>query len=217
MPDIEKLISICHKVHAKGFVAATDGNISAITPDNTILITRSGIRKSDVTDNDILEFDFNGNLLKGEGRITTEFKLHLYAYSKRKEVNAVVHCHPVHATLFGLLGEGLTKHYFAEVILTLGKVPFCPYGTPSTNELPLSLEPHINYAWAFILENHGALTLGVNLDDAYNKMEKLEHASEIIYKARLLGTPKELSIEDVRQLLEISEETYGIKQDPRNV
>jgi len=217
MPDIEKLISICHKVHAKGFVAATDGNISAITPDNTILITRSGIRKSDVTDNDILEFDFNGNLLKGEGRITTEFKLHLYAYSKRKEVNAVVHCHPVHATLFGLLGEGLTKHYFAEVILTLEKVPFCPYGTPSTNELPLSLEPHINYAWAFILENHGALTLGVNLDDAYNKMEKLEHASEIIYKARLLGTPKELSIEDVRQLLEISEETYGIKQDPRNV
>ena len=217
MPDIEKLISICHKVHEKGFVAATDGNISAITPDNTILITRSGIRKSDVTENDILEFDFNGNLLKGEGRITTEFKLHLYAYSKRKEVNAVVHCHPVHATLFGLLGEGLTKHYFAEVILTLGKVPFCPYGTPSTNELPLSLEPHINYAWAFILENHGALTLGTNLDDAYNKMEKLEHASEIIYKAKLLGTPKELSIEDVRQLLEISEETYGIKQDPRNV
>ena len=217
MPDIEKLISICHKVHEKGFVAATDGNISAITPDNTILITRSGIRKSDVTENDILEFDFNGNLLKGEGRITTEFKLHLYAYSKRKEVNAVVHCHPVHATLFGLLGEGLTKHYFAEVILTLGKVPFCPYGTPSTNELPLSLDPHINYAWAFILENHGALTLGTNLDDAYNKMEKLEHASEIIYKAKLLGTPKELSIEDVRQLLEISEETYGIKQDPRNV
>jgi len=217
MPDIEKLISICHKVHEKGFVAATDGNISAITPDNTILITRSGIRKSDVTENDILEFDFNGNLLKGEGRITTEFKLHLYAYSKRKEVNAVVHCHPVHATLFGLLGEGLTKHYFAEVILTLGKVPFCPYGTPSTNELPLSLDPHINYAWAFILENHGALTLGTNLDDAYNKMEKLEHASEIIYKAKLLGTPKELTIEDVRQLLEISEETYGIKQDPRNV
>jgi len=217
MPDIEKLISICHKVHSRGCVAATDGNISAITPDNTILITRSGIRKSDVTENDILEFDFNGNLLKGEGRITTEFKLHLYAYSKRKEVNAVVHCHPVHATLFGLLGEGLTKHYFAEVILTLGKVPFCPYGTPSTNELPLSLDPHINYAWAFILENHGALTLGTNLDDAYNKMEKLEHASEIIYKARLLDTPKELTIEDVRQLLEISEETYGIKQDPRNV
>lgn len=217
MQDIEKLISTCHKVHDRGFVAATDGNISSITTDNTILITRSGVRKGDVTDKDILEFDFNGNLLNGEGRITTEFKLHLYAYSKRKEVNAVVHCHPVHATLLGLLGEGLTKHYFAEVILTLGKVPFCPYGTPSTNELPLSLDPHINYAWAFILENHGALTLGTNLDDAYNKMEKLEHASEIIYKAKLLGVPKELSIEEVRQLLEISEETYGIKQDPRNV
>jgi L-fuculose-phosphate aldolase len=119
--------------------------------------------------------------------------------------------------LFGLLGEGLTKHYFAEVILTLGKVPFCKYGTPSTNELALSLDPQIDYAWAFILENHGALTLGTNLDDAYNKMEKLEHAAEIIYKARLLGTPNELSPEKVNHLLEISEETYGIKQDRRNV
>jgi L-fuculose-phosphate aldolase len=217
MREIEKLISVCHKVHSKGFVAATDGNVSCITPENTILITRSGISKGDVTENDILEFDFNGNLLKGEGKITTEFKLHLYAYSKRKEVNAVVHCHPVHATLFGLLGEGLTKHYFAEVILTLGKVPFCKYGTPSTNELALSLDPHIDYAWAYILENHGALTLGTNLDDAYNKMEKLEHAAEIIYKARLLGTPNELSPEKVNHLLEISEETYGIKQDRRNV
>jgi L-fuculose-phosphate aldolase len=217
MSIIEKLISICHRVQEKGYVAATDGNISVITPDNTILFTRSGIRKGDIDEEDILEFDFNGSQLKGEGRITTEFRLHLYAYSKRKEVNAVIHCHPVHTTILGLMGEGLTKHYFAEVILTLGKVPLCPYGTPSTNELPLSLDPHIDYAWAFILGNHGALTLGTNLDDAYNKMEKLEHAAEIIYKARLLGTPNELSADDVRKLLEISEETYGVKQDPRNI
>ncbi|MBT8386722.1 MAG: class II aldolase/adducin family protein, partial [Ignavibacteria bacterium] len=69
MQDREKLISICHKVYEKGFVAATDGNVSAITSDNTILITRSGICKGDVTASDILEFDFNGKPLNGEGRI----------------------------------------------------------------------------------------------------------------------------------------------------
>jgi len=217
MQDVEKLISVCRKVYNKGFVASTDGNISAITSNNTILITRSGISKGDVTEKDILEFDFNGKHLKGEGKITTEFKLHLYAYSKRKDVNAVVHCHPVYATAFTLLGEGLTKHYFPEVILTLGKVHLCKYATPSTNDLPLSLDPYINYGWAFLLQNHGALTLGKNLDDAYNKMEKLEHAAEIIYRARLLGTPQELSKDDIKRLVELSEETYGITQDPRNV
>jgi L-fuculose-phosphate aldolase len=217
MSDFEKLISICHKVYEKGFVSATDGNISAITSDNTILITRSGICKGDITEKDILEFDFSGQHLKGEGKITTEFKLHLYAYSKRKDVNAVVHCHPVYATAFTLLGEGLTKHYFPEVILTLGKVHFCKYATPSTNDLPLSLDPYIEYGWAFLLQNHGSITLGKNLDDAYYKMEKLEHTAETIFKARMLGNPQELSNDDVRRLIELSEETYGITQDPRNV
>jgi len=173
MSEFEKLISVCHKVYEKGFVAASDGNISLITSENTILITRSGICKGDITEKDILEFDFNGKHLKGEGKITTEFKLHLYAYSKRKEVNAVVHCHPVYAAAFSLLGEGLVKHYFPEVILTLGKVHLCKYATPSTKDLPMSLDPYINYGWAFLLQNHGALTLGKNLDDAYYKMEKL--------------------------------------------
>ena len=217
MSEIDKLISVCHKVYEKRFVSANDGNISVITSENTILITRSGICKGDITEKDILEFDFNGKHLKGEGNITTEFKLHLYAYSKRKEVNAVVHCHPVYATAFSLLGEELVKHYFPEVILTLGKVHLCKYATPSTKDLPLSLDPHIDYGWAFLLQNHGALTLGKNLDDAYYKMEKLEHSAETIFKARQLGTPHELSPDDVRRLVELSEETYGITQDPKNV
>jgi len=115
MSEIDKLISVCHKVYQKGFVAASDGNVSLITSDNTVLITRSGICKGEITEKDILEFDFNGKHLKGEGKITTEFKLHLYAYSKRKDVNAVVHCHPVNATAFSLLGEGLVNHYFPEL------------------------------------------------------------------------------------------------------
>jgi L-fuculose-phosphate aldolase len=115
------------------------------------------------------------------------------------------------------LGEGLVKHYFPEVILTLGKVHLCKYATPSTKDLPLSLDPYIDYGWAFLLQNHGALTLGKNLDDAYYKMEKLEHSAETIFKARQLGTPQELSPDDVHKLVELSEETYGITQDPRNV
>jgi len=216
MQTKSKLIQICHRVYEKGFVASTDGNISAATTNNTFLITGSGICKGEVTEDDILEIDASGKILNGKGKVSTEYKIHLFAYSRRPEVKAVVHCHPVFATAFAAAGEGLTKHIFPEVILTLGKVPLCKYATPSTDELALSMEPYVNHAWAFLLQNHGAVTLGKDLDDAYYKMEKLEHTAKTIFIARLLGGEKELSFEKVKELINLAGNVYGIKPDERN-
>jgi L-fuculose-phosphate aldolase len=217
MSSKKKLVEICHKVYAKGFVAAYDGNISARTSNNTILITRSGICKGDVREKDIVEIDLNGKPISGNQKISTEHKIHLYVYKKRIEINAVVHCHPVYATTFALLGQGLEKHYLPEVLLTFGKVPVCKYATPSTKDVAKSLEPYINYSWAMLLENHGAITLGKSLDDAYFRMEKLEHAAKIIYLAKLLGKPRELSKNNINDILKISKSTYGIISDKRNI
>lgn len=217
MSSKKKLVEICHKVYEKGFVTAYDGNISCRTSDNTVLITRSGICKGEVKEKDIVEIDYNGNPVNGKSKISTEHKIHLYAYKKRDDVNAVVHCHPVYSTAFALLGKGLDDHYLPEVLLTLGKVPLCKYATPSTEQVPKSLDPYFNYSWALLLENHGALTLGKSLDDAYFKMEKLEHAAKIIFLAKLMGKPRALSIKNVNDILKISESTYGIKTDKRNI
>jgi L-fuculose-phosphate aldolase len=213
----KKLVEVCHKVYANGFVTAYDGNISCRTSSNTFLITRSGICKGDVTEKDIVEIDLDGKVLSKKQKISTEHKIHLYAYQKRKEVNAVVHCHPTYTTAFALIGQGLDKHYLPEVFLTFGKIPLCKYATPSTDGVHKSLEPYINYAWAMLLENHGAVTLSKNLDDAYYKMEKLEHAAKIIYLAKLIGKPKELSRKNINDILEIAESTYGIIPDKRNI
>lgn len=217
MSLVIELVQVCKKVYEKEFVSAFDGNISVRNSASTFLITRSGVCKGEVTADDIIEIDLNGNIVHGSGKVSTENKLHLYAYSKRTEINAVVHCHPVYASAFAVYGEGLTKHIFPEVILTMGKIPLCEYATPSTDELTKTLEPHINYSWAFLLRNHGAVTLGVDLKDAYYKMETLEHTAKIIYLARLLGGEKELHIEKVQELLKISKETYSIDQDLRNI
>ncbi len=211
----EEFIRICHKVYERGFVSAYDGNISAVTPDNTFLITRSGVNKGDVTEKDILEIDVSGKILKGEGKVSTEFKLHFFAYSRRKEVNAIVHCHPTFTTAFATAGEELPHYVFPEVLLTLGKVPLCRYATPSTEELPKSLMPYIDFAWAFMLQNHGAVTLGKSLADAYYKMEKLEHSARTLYLAKMIGKVNPLSTEQVNELLSIAEEAYGIKVDKK--
>jgi L-fuculose-phosphate aldolase len=68
-----------------------------------------------------------------------------------------------------------------------------------------------------LLQNHGAVTLGKSLDDAYYKMEKLEHATKIVYLARLIGKPRELSKKNINDILKIAESTYGIIPDKKNI
>lgn len=212
----KELTEICHKVYDKGFVSAYDGNLSVRLDDQKILITPSGKCKGEITEDDLIEIDYKGKLLAGNGKVSTEAKIHLVAYNKRKDVSAVVHCHPVYATAFATVGEGLTHPVFPEVVLALGKVPLCRYATPSTDELPDSMLPFIDYAWALLFENHGAVTFGKNIKGAYFRMEKLEHTAHTLIAARVLGREKTLPRNKLKELYDIAEEVYGIKTDKRN-
>ncbi|RMD49759.1 MAG: class II aldolase/adducin family protein [Ignavibacteria bacterium] len=216
MQLVNDLVKFCHKVYEKEFVSAYDGNLSLRTKQNTILITRSAVCKGDVTPEDILEIDLSGKLISGQGKITTEVKIHLLAYQHRTDINAVVHTHPPFATAFAAIGERIDRPVFPEVILSLGKIPLCKYGTPSTNELPDSMKPHIDYAWAMLLENHGAVTFGKNIEDAYYKTEKLEHAAKTLFIARALGREKALPHTKLRELYNIASSVYGISVDRKN-
>ena len=212
----DDLVAICRKVYEKGFVSAYDGNLSVRLDEGRILITPSGKCKGEIEDKDLIEIDYKGNLIRGEGKVSTEAKIHLTVYRKREDVSAVVHCHPVHATAFSAIGEGLLRPVFPEVILSLGKVPLCKYATPSTDELSDSMLPYIDYVWALLLENHGAVTFGKNIKGAYFRMEKLEHAAHTIAVARMMGREKSLPVNKLKELYSISEEVYGIKIDKRN-
>ncbi len=207
----EELVEACHKVYEKKFVAAFDGNLSARVDENRILITRSGINKGDVTLRDILTVDNNGNLIEGEGKVTTEVKLHLKVYNNRTDINSVIHCHPIYATAIATSLEEFPNNIFPETILTLGKIPICKYATPSTSGLAESLSPYVNFANVLLLSNHGAIALGNNIKTAYFRMEKLEHISKTIFVAKSFGNIKTLSDEKISELYSIAEETYGIK------
>ncbi len=209
----DEIVKVAHLVYENKFVAAYDGNISSLSERNTIYITRSGVCKGELTTADILEVDFDGSLISGNGKISTENKLHRFIYSKRKDVKAIVHCHPIYSTAFTLVGEGLIEHYFPEVFLTIGKVPLCKYATPSTDEITESIKDFVENSSAMLLQNHGAVTFGNSVFDAYYKMEKIEHAAKTIFLARLLGIPRKLTEEETNKLIAIAEPTYGIKKD----
>ena len=215
MPLRKELIQACHKIYANSFVAAYDGNLSARIDDTKLLITPSGRCKGELEEKDLLEIDYEGNVLTGEGLVSAEVKMHLLAYQNRKEINAVIHSHPIHASAFCIVDKNLSQPIFPELILSLGKIPLCKYSTLSTDEVEESILPHISYAWVMLLQNHGILTLGKTIKDAYFKVEKLEHFAKIMTVAEILGGANKLSIDQLKKLYMISEEFYGVKVEDK--
>jgi L-fuculose-phosphate aldolase len=205
-----ELVDICHRLSARGFVTATDGNVSARLANGNFLTTRTAVNKGMVTPEDILEVDPEGNPAGAGPRPSTELGMHLFIYRSRPDVNAVVHAHPTYATGFAVARQPLTGCIFPEVIVGLGAVPLAEYATPSTAEVAGSLEPYVGSADAILLSNHGVVAYGKDPYDAYFKMEKVEHAAHITFVARMLGGEKILSPEDVEKLRAISQQSYGL-------
>lgn len=208
-----RIIDISHRLAAKGFVAATDGNVSARLPGGTILATRSGINKGMVAPEDIVEVSPEGSLLAGAGRPSTELGMHLFIYRERPDVQAVVHAHPPYATGFATARRPLDQCLFPEVIVGLGSIPLAPYATPSTGQVAASIAPYVATHQAVLMTNHGAVTWGADLLEAYFRMEKVEHAAHVAFVAAVLGGAVPLDPSQVEQLRDITQTSYGKSPD----
>ena len=158
----QEICGICHKMWQLGWVAANDGNVSARLADGTFLVTPTGISKSFITPEKLLQIDASGKVLAGqEGyRPSSEIKMHLRCYEKRPDVGGVIHAHPPGATGFAVAHRAMDMYNMIETVAVLGAVPLTPYGTPSTSEVPDAIEPYLDRHDALLLENHGALTVG---------------------------------------------------------
>jgi L-fuculose-phosphate aldolase len=206
---IPTLIDVCHRLYERRMVTATDGNVSVRLPNGNILTTRSGINKGDVTAGDFVEVKKCGEQVYGTGKPSTELGMHLYIYAKRPDIHAVVHAHPVYATGFATARIPLDACMFPEVIVGLGAIPLAEYATPSTEEVAASLAPFVKQAEAILLANHGVVTYAGGVEEAYFRMEKVEHAAQITFVATLLGGPQSLTAADVARLRNVSVRSYG--------
>ncbi len=204
-----QLVEVCHRLYERGMVTATDGNVSVRLANGNIIATRSGVNKGMVTVNDLVEVTLTGEQVDGEGKPSTELGMHAFIYQQRPDVKAVVHAHPIYATGFATARIALDMCMFPEVIVGLGAIPLAEYATPSTKEVAASLAPYVKNADAVLLANHGVVTYGGELYEAYFKMEKVEHAAHITYVATMLGGPRSLGSEDIDKLRTVSVQSYG--------
>ena len=205
----QDIVEVGKRMYNKGFVASNDGNISIRISENEVLITPTGVSKGYMSPSDMIKVDMDGKVISGTKKPTSEMKMHLAVYKKRPDVKAIVHAHPPAATAFAVAGKICDKIALPEVIFSLGLISLAEYGTPSTNEVPKVVEKYIEFSDAVLLTNHGALTVGTDVYDAYYKMETLEHFSNITLYARLLGGEKALDKNQIRELFNIRQNVYG--------
>lgn len=197
-----ELVNTCHLLYEKGFVVATEGNVSVrISPDR-ILITPTNTNKSLIKESQVVTIDGRGKKISGKGMPSAEFALHTEVYRLRPDVRAIIHAHPPNAVALTLAGIEL-GNTLPEIIIALGKVPIAKYATATTYALAKSISKLIKKHNAIILALHGSLTVGKNLREAFENLERVEWASEVILKASILGKVKHLSAGEVKKLLAI--------------
>ncbi len=193
----------CRQLAAQGLIAGRDGNLSVRLSPERVLVTPSGFIKSLVTPSDMVEVDLSGKTRRRSSRKpTSELELHLRILRHRPDVHAVVHAHPPAATGFAVAGEAIPGNLLPELIFVVGPVPLVPFGIPGTPELGDQVVPYLDKHDALLLANHGAVTMGSTLDEAWIRMETLEHGARIILAARQVGQPQPLSLEAVRVLVQ---------------
>lgn len=196
-----------------GYMPGTSGNLSVRLESGAILATPTGCSKYLLRGCDMVVVDPEGRHLAGSRHVTSEIGMHLAIYRARPDVHAVVHAHPPVATGFACAGRALDEPLCSEAIMTLGAVPLAPYATTGTDELAESIEALIPKHSAILLANHGAVTYGTGLLDAFLKMETVEHFANICLVAHRLGSASPLREQAVHELMEAKERYLAKARD----
>lgn len=199
------IIDVCHKIYNNGWVAANDGNVSVLIDDDLAICTPTGISKGVMTPDMLIKVDINGKMIEGEKDLkpSSEIKMHLDILKNKPGVNSVVHAHPPYGTAFAVAGVPLNDCILPEIVISLGHIPLTKYGTPSTFEIPDSVREHLKDNFVFLLENHGALSTGSDVFQAYYRMESMELFAKIAVIARTIGNVNTISEPNVKKLLKL--------------
>ncbi|MEI8212403.1 MAG: class II aldolase/adducin family protein [Planctomycetota bacterium] len=210
----QDIVEIGRRLYDKGFAAANDGNITVRIGENEVLCTPTMHSKGFLKVEDICTMDMTGKQTAGIKKRSSEALLHLEIYKKRPDIKSVVHCHPPHATAFAVAREPIPQCVLPEVEVFLGDVPITRYETPGGKEFAETVLPFVDKTNVIILANHGTVSYGVDVEQAYWWTEILDAYCRILMLARQLGNVSYFNEKEERELLTLKQK-WGWA-DPRN-
>src|ERR1700753_3569200 len=199
----EEMCEVGRRVHNKGFAAANDGNISYRLSEDRVLCTPTRVSKGFMKPDDLCIVDMDGKQVSGKRKRSSEILLHLTIMKTRPDVKWCVHCPPPHATAFAVAHEPIPKCTMPEFEVFLGEVAIAPYETPGTQAFADTVIPYVKDTDTILLANHGTITVGKDLEDAYFKTEIIDAYCRILLLTRQLGRVNYYSDEKAAELLRL--------------
>lgn len=196
--EVVKYAKMCSST---GLTVGTSGNVS-VRKGNIMYITPSALPYDEMTEEDVLEIDLNtGEVVAGYRKPSSETQMHTNMYKKSDAIEAVVHTHSTYATMFACAHLPIPPIHY--MIADIGKeVPVAPYARYGSELLAKYAVEALDDANGVLLANHGAVTVGSTLADAYRRAETVEEVAKLAYGTHQLNSIKPLSDEQLDDVLE---------------
>jgi ribulose-5-phosphate 4-epimerase/fuculose-1-phosphate aldolase len=194
----EEIVSYARLAVTCRLVINTQGNISARDPQSgAIAITPHDVEYSEMTADDIVTVDLEGNLLEGRHQASEETSVHLAVYRHRSDVQAVVHTEPIFTNIFGVIGMPIETILVSLLVANKRAVPVMPFMPSGSDAFGEEMVRIMGDGNAVIWANHGLSTVGATLKEAFRASVAVESAAEVYQSARLLGEPVVLTYDQL--------------------
>lgn len=183
----------------KNFTPGFSGNLSARC-GNKILITATGTANGYLSEDDFALIDFEGNIIEGNKKPSSEKMLHVEFYKQREDINYIFHVHSPYLTAFSAAGKALDKNILAEIVYCFDYIPLAEYALPGSKELVENTSKFFKDFDVVLMANHGVIVGGKDVKDAYLKLELCEAYAQTVLFSNLLGGAKMLPSEEVKKI-----------------
>ncbi len=212
------MVKYCRRLWEQGYVANHDGNISCRIDKSRLLLTPTAMSKADITEEDLLVVELaSGKVLSGRRKVFSELSLHQEWYHCRPDLNAVVHAHPPAAFAMGSCGIEVDPRITAEAVVSIGdRVPLAPPALPGTPEAKGQIRSLGNMFDVISLGNHGLIAGGNDVEQAYLRLELVEHLAKVHLAAHNLGGARLIPARFVADLLD-KRKKAGLGPEARGV
>lgn len=197
-----QLVAVAREMQASGINQGTSGNLSVRIPGG-LLITPSSLPYDQMEPADVVAIDFEGRRLEtahrngGSRRPSSEWRLHADILSSRPDIQAVLHCHSVHATALACHGRGIPSFHYMTAVAGGDDIRCAPYATFGTAELSTLAVDALDDRLACLLAQHGQVAVGRSLDQALRIAIEVETLARMYLQALQLGEPPRLSREQM--------------------
>lgn len=194
----QQVVEYCRKISDQGLSTGTSGNISIRNPENGLIaLSPSGMDYHQIVPEDIVILDADGNVVDGIRKPSSEWRLHTDFYRHKPDIYAIVHTHSMYCTVLATLNTPLRAVHYVITGSGVNEIPVAPYRTFGTKELSDAVMETIGESRGILMENHGMIASGVNIQRAFSLAVNMEFCAELQWRCMLAGTPHILTDEQL--------------------